>query len=458
MKTFDYIIIGSGQAGTPLAFSLANKGKVAFIEKNNIGGTCLNVGCIPTKTYIASARRAWDAQHGEEFGIEIPVGTKTNLQKVNERKNKLIDSSRSGIEKALTENENITWYKGEAHFVSDYIMSINAEEITAPKIFINVGGRAFVPDEYKNVPHFTNENILETTELPSHLIIIGGSYIGLEFGQMFRRFGSKVTIIEKGPKLIGREDPEVSEAVHEILRSDDVNIILNAQCLSAEQNTDGTLHVQTSCEKNSAVSGTHLLLAIGRIPNTDTLQLQNTNIKANGRGFIEVDDLCETSVPGIYALGDCNGKGAFTHTAYNDYQIVDNQLNGDKTRKISDRITTYGLFIDPPLGRVGLTKTEALKSGKNILVAHRPMSKIGRAKEKGETLGFMEAVIDADTSLILGGCVLGVGGDEIINGFTNLMYAGQPYTVFRDGVHIHPTVSELIPTMLEKLIPYNGNQ
>lgn len=454
MKHFDYIVIGSGQAGTPLTFSLSKKGKVALIEKSKIGGTCLNYGCIPTKTYIASARRSWDVQHGEELGIEIPTGTLTNLVKVNSRKNNLINASRDGIENNIEANENITLFRGEAKFLSNYEIEINNEIITAKKIFINVGGRALVPNEYKNVPHYTNVELLEAKELPEHLIIIGGSYIGLEFGQMFRRFGSKVTIIERSSKLIGREDEEVSQAVEEILKAEGIDMIFNADAISASKNEDNSITV-TATKDGKSVTGTHLLLAIGRLPNTDSLGINNTSIEINPRGFINVDEFCQTNVEGIYAMGDCNGKGAFTHTSYNDYQIVENHLFGDKSRKISDRITTYGLFVDPPLGRVGLTKAEAIKQGYKILVAHTPMSKVGRAKEKGETFGFMEAVVNAENNQFLGACVFGVGGDELINGFTNLMYAKQPYTVFRDGVHIHPTVSELIPTMLENITPVN---
>lgn len=452
MKHFDYIVIGSGQAGTPLAFSLSQKGKVALIEKSKIGGTCLNYGCIPTKTYIASARRAWDAQHGEEFGIEIPNGAITNLEKVNSRKNNLINASRDGIENNIEANENITLFRGEAKFINNYEIEINTEIITAKKIFINVGGRALIPDEFKNVPHYTNVELLELKELPEHLIIIGGSYIGLEFGQMFRRFGSKVTIIERGSKLIGREDEEVSQAVEEIFKAEGIEMIFNSDDIKARKNDDDTITINATKDGKN-VTGTHLLLAIGRVPNTDSLGLEKTTIDTNSRGFINVDEFCQTNVEGIYAMGDCNGKGAFTHTSYNDFQIVDNHLFGDQSRKISDRITTYGLFVDPPLGRVGMTKAEALKQGYKVLVAHRPMSKVGRAKEKGETFGFMEAIINAENNQFLGACVFGVGGDELINGFTNLMYANQPYTVFRDGVHIHPTVSELIPTMLEKVVP-----
>ena len=450
MKNFDYIIIGSGQAGVPLAFSLSKKGTVAIVEKSFLGGTCVNNGCIPTKAYVASARRMWDAFHGDALGIEIPDGTKANLEKIKARKDKLVHESRFGIEKSLTGNENITLYKAEAYFLSDYVVQVGDTAITAKKIFINVGARAVVPQAYAGVPFYTNENILEIKDIPKHLIIIGGSYIGLEFGQIFRRFGSEVTIIESHEKLIAKEDDTVCDAVAEILKIEGIQLVFNAKEIAAiENNQDG---ITVTIDK-SAIKGSHLLLAVGRLPNTDTLQIENTHIEVDEKTYIKVNDYCQTNVEGIFAIGDCNGKGAFTHTSYNDFQIVESFLLSKKERKISDRITTYGLFIDPPLGRIGMTKKEALEKGYEVLVAHRPMTKVGRAKEKGESLGFMEAVIDAKTNLFLGACVLGVGGDEIINGITNLMYGKQPYTVFRDAVHIHPTVSELIPTMLETLKP-----
>ena len=450
MKNFDYIIIGSGQAGVPLAFSLSKKGTVAIVEKSFLGGTCVNNGCIPTKAYVASARRMWDAFHGDALGIEIPDGTKANLEKIKARKDKLVHESRFGIEKSLTGNENITLYKAEAYFLSDYVVQVGDTAITAKKIFINVGARAVVPQAYAGVPFYTNENILEIKDIPKHLIIIGGSYIGLEFGQIFRRFGSEVTIIESHEKLIAKEDDTVCDAVAEILKIEGIQLVFNAKEIAAiENNQDG---ITVTIDK-SAIKGSHLLLAVGRSPNTDTLRIENTHIEVDEKSYIKVNDYCQTNVEGIFAIGDCNGKGAFTHTSYNDFQIVESFLLSKKERKISDRITTYGLFIDPPLGRIGMTKKEALEKGYEVLVAHRPMTKVGRAKEKGESLGFMEAVIDAKTNLFLGACVLGVGGDEIINGITNLMYGKQPYTVFRDSVHIHPTVSELIPTMLETLKP-----
>ena len=450
MKNFDYIIIGSGQAGVPLAFSLSKKGTVAIVEKSFLGGTCVNNGCIPTKAYVASARRMWDAFHGDALGIEIPDGTKANLEKIKARKDKLVYESRFGIEKSLTSNENITLYKAEAYFLSDYVVQVGDTAITAKKIFINVGARAVVPPAYAGVPFYTNENILEIKDIPKHLIIIGGSYIGLEFGQIFRRFGSEVTIIESHEKLIAKEDDTVCDAVAEILKIEGIQLVFNAKEIAAiENNQDG---ITVTIDK-SEIKGSHLLLAVGRSPNTDTLRIENTHIEVDEKNYIKVNDYCQTNVEGIFAIGDCNGKGAFTHTSYNDFQIVESFLLSKKERKISDRITTYGLFIDPPLGRIGMTKKEALEKGYEVLVAHRPMTTVGRAKEKGESLGFMEAVIDAKTNLFLGACVLGVGGDEIIYGITNLMYGKQPYTVFRDAVHIHPTVTELIPTMLETLKP-----
>lgn len=448
MKKFDYIIIGSGQAGVPLAFSLSKTGTVAVIEKSFVGGTCVNSGCTPTKAYVASARRIWDAFHGDELGIDIPDGTKANLKKIKARKDVIVNDSRSGITKAFEDNDKITLFEGVAHFVSNYEIAVADENLTAPKIFINVGARAFVPKEYEDLPFYTNQNILELTDLPEHLIIIGGSYIGLEFGQMFRRFGSKVTIIERNDTLIGREDDNVTATVAEIMAMEGVDVVLNAQDIDVSQMGKGNIAVKVG---NREIKGSHLLLAIGRLPNTDTLKLENTTIELDKKGYVKVNDYCQTNVDGIFALGDCNGEGAFTHTSYNDFQIVQSFLLGKKERKISDRISTYGLFIDPPLGRVGMTKKQALAKGYEVLAAYRPMTKVGRAKEKGETIGFMEAVIDSKTNLFLGACVLGVGGDEVINSITTLMYANQPYTVLRDAVPLHPTVSELIPTMLEEL-------
>ena len=458
IQKFDAIIIGSGQAGTPLVFKMASEGKkVAFVEKEYFGGTCLNVGCTPTKAYVASARRMWDAQHGEELGVIIPKGSKVQLSKVKARKDALIKKSVEGIAAGVQKNENITFFKGSASFSGHKTVKINTHEIQADQIYINVGGRAFIPDDFKSVQYLTNKTILELEEIPEHLIIVGGSYIGLEFGQMFKRFGSKVTIVEKGATIVGREDKEVSENILKFLKEEGIEFNLNATCIGARNNKQGGVTASVDCQEGAPeIEGTHLLLAVGRRPNTDTLNLEASGIKTNERGYIETDDYLETNIEGIFALGDCNGKGAFTHTAYNDYEIIAENLFDGKDRKVSDRITTYGLFIDPPLGRAGMTKKEALEKGLNILEGKREMSRISRAKEKGETNGFMSALIDADTQQILGATVLGVGGDEIISGILNVMYAKAPYTVIRDSVHPHPTVSELVPTMLEKLEEVTG--
>ena len=449
MKQFDAIIIGSGQAGTPLTFSLASKGKkVLLVEKKQVGGTCLNVGCTPTKTYVASARRMWDIKHSEELGIELNGTFRANLTKVKERKDLLIKKSIEGIRKGLAKNETITFIEGTANFKANNVVTVNNVDYSAPQIFINVGGRPLVPAEYANVPYLTSDTILELTDLPEHLIIIGGSYIGLEFGQMFSRFGSKVTIIERGETIINREDSEVSESILNFMKGDGVDFVLNAKTIEPAYSNNKII---ITTNGNTKVEGTHLLLAIGRIPNTDTLQLQNTTITVTERGIITVDDNCQTNVEGVFAMGDCNGKGAFTHTAYNDYQVVENYLFGDQSRHISDRIMTYGLFVDPPLGRVGLTKKEAVIKGFKVLEGKREMKIISRAKEKGETNGFMSILINAESEHIIGACVLGVGGDEIITSILNIMNAKLPYTVIRDSVVLHPTVSELIPTTLENL-------
>jgi pyruvate/2-oxoglutarate dehydrogenase complex dihydrolipoamide dehydrogenase (E3) component len=455
MKKFDAIIIGSGQAGTPLAFKLAGIGKkVAFIEKEHFGGTCLNTGCTPTKAYVASARRMFDTKNGEEFGIHIPAGSKTDLAKVKKRKDDLIQGSVEGIKKGIEDNENITHIAGTASFIGEKTIEVNGKEITAEEIYINVGGRPRMPEEYKAAKPLDNQSILELTKLPEHLIIVGGSYIGLEFGQMFKRFGCKVTIVEKNSAIISREDEDISASIQKTLEKEGVKFRLNATCMGAEKLDDGQICVNVNCDQGEPqVIGTHVLLAVGRVPNTDLLNLEKAGIKTDDKGFIKVNDHLETNVPGIYALGDCNGEGAFTHTAYNDFEIIaDNKLNGGN-RKVSDRILTYGLFVDPPLGRAGMTLSQAKQTGKKLLVGKREMSKIARAKEKGETDGFMRVIVDDGTKEIMGASILGVGGDEVISGILNIMSAKQPYTVIRDSVQIHPTVSELLPTLLEGLKP-----
>lgn len=453
MKKFDAIIIGSGQAGTPLVFKLASEGQnVAFIEKEHFGGTCLNVGCNPTKAYIASARRMWEAQHGAELGIDIPQGAKVNLKEVKERKDALIKKSADSISDGVNKDEKITFYQGAASFRGPKTVAIKGEEITAAHIYINVGSRSVIPELFKNLPYLTNQSMLELEELPEHLIIIGGSYLGLEFGQMFRRFGSRVTIVEKGKSIIGSEDEDVSQAVQKFLEEEGISFRLDTHCISGRKNPDGGITVGVDCAQGQPeITGSHVLLAVGRQPNTDGLNLASASITTDSQGYIVVDEYLETSTPGIFALGDCNGQGAFTHTAYNDYEIIAENMFQGKDRKVSDRILTYSLFVDPPLGRAGMTKKEAIEKGYSVLEAYKLMDQIARAKEKGETKGFMRAIIDANTNKILGATVLGVGGDEIISGILNVMYADAPYTVIRDSVLPHPTVSELIPTMMESL-------
>ncbi|WP_373072712.1 mercuric reductase [Zeaxanthinibacter enoshimensis] len=453
MENFDNIIIGSGQAGTPLAFKLASKGQtVAFIEKEHYGGTCLNTGCTPTKAYVASARRIWEARHGDALGIYIPKGASANLQNIKERKDALIKGSVDGIAESIKKNDKITAFRGEARFTGNKEVFVAGKTLSAERIFINVGGRPRIPQEYRSAGPLTNKSILELTELPEHLVVVGGGYIGLEFGQMFARFGSKVTIVERGDRIISKEDEDVSQAIQEALEADGVDFRLKANCMAARRLDNGKVEVTVDCDSGKpTVVGTHVLLAIGRDPNADLLDLEKTGVETDNKGFIKVSETLETNVKGIFAMGDCNGQGAFTHTSYNDFQIVDNQLFGDGSRTLSDRITTYGLFVDPPLGRVGMTLAEAKEKGKKILTNTRPMSKVARAREKGETRGLMRVVVDADSEKILGASILGTGGDEIIQGITNLMYSGSSYQVLRDSVQIHPTVSELLPTLLEGL-------
>ncbi|MBD3630618.1 FAD-containing oxidoreductase [Cyclobacterium sp.] len=452
---FDAIIIGSGQAGTPLAFKMAAKGKkVAFIEKEHLGGTCLNVGCTPTKTYVASARRMFDAHNGEMLGVHIPEGTRINLSQVKKRKDELIKKSVDGMAAGIEKNENITLFKGAARFTDSHTVEVNGKVLSAEKIYINVGARPLVPEGLKKVNFLTNQSILELEQLPEHLIIIGGSYIGLEFGQMFRRFGSKVTIIEKSDRIISREDKDVSREIQRVMEREGVVFRLNATCIDAQEEKDGQLLVSVSCEKGAPqIRGSHVLVAVGRIPNTAELDLGKAGIKTDGRGYIQVNDTLETNISGIFALGDCNGKGAFTHTAYNDFEIINSNLFEQGNRKVSDRILTYGLFVDPPLGRAGITLKEAKDQNLEVLVGYRDMKRIARAKEKGETDGFIRVIVDKKTEKILGAAVLGVGGDEIISSILNVMYGGLSYTVIRDGVFPHPTVGELIPTLLESLEP-----
>ena len=451
---YDAIILGTGQSGPSLAARLAGEAmKVAIVERKLFGGTCVNTGCIPTKTLVASARAAYVARRGEDFGVMIDGSIAVNMQRVKDRKDAVVAKSNQGVERWLKNTENCTVYEGHGRFEDSHTVSVGEEQLQGDKIFINVGGRAFVPpfSGIKSVDYLSNSSMMEVDFLPEHLVIIGGSYIGLEFGQMYRRFGSEVTIVERGSRLIQHEDEDISEAIKVILEKEGVNIRLEAKCIDAEKQGDRVL-VKLDCDSGAReVTGSHLLLAIGRVPNTDDLGLEKVGIEMNERGYIVVDDQLRTNVPNVWALGDCNEKGAFTHTSYNDYEIVAANLLDNDPRRVSDRILAYALYIDPPLGRVGMTEAEVRRSGRKALIATRPMTRVSRAVEKGETQGFMKIVVEVETKEILGAAVLGVGGDEIIHSILDVMYAKAPYTVIQRAVHIHPTVTELIPTMLGDL-------
>jgi pyruvate/2-oxoglutarate dehydrogenase complex dihydrolipoamide dehydrogenase (E3) component len=453
-RAFDAIIIGAGQAGPSLAGRLtAASQTVAMIERKDFGGTCVNTGCMPTKTLVASAYAAHLARRAAEYGVILggPVGV--DMRRVKERQQAVVHNARSNVETWLRGMPGITVIQGHARFESADTVRVGDGLLTAPKIFLNVGGRANVPDMpgIGDVPYLTNVDMMQLDTLPKHLVIVGGSYIGLEFAQMFRRFGSQVTVVEMGPRLIGREDPEISDTIREILESEGITVRLNAECIAFAPCEEGVC-VHVTCEAGAPqVIGSHVLLAVGRKPNTDDLRLEAAGIETDKRGYIVVDDQLRTNVPGVWAMGDCNGKGAFTHTAYNDFEIIAANLLDDDPRRVSDRITCYGLFVDPPLGRVGRTEAEARATGRPLLVGKRPMTRVGRAVEKGETQGFMKVVVDAETKAILGAAILGLNGDEAIHGMLDLMYAKAPYTVIQRAVHIHPTVSELIPTMLGEL-------
>ncbi|OOG70226.1 putative pyridine nucleotide-disulfide oxidoreductase RclA [Ensifer sp. M14] len=454
-KHFDAIIIGAGQAGPSLAGRLTAAGRsVALIERKLFGGTCVNTGCMPTKAMVASAYAVHMARRGADFGVATgPVSV--DFERVMARKDKVRTDARTGVENWLKGMENCSVFEGHAQFEDPHTIRVGEESLSADQIFINTGGRAATPDfpGVDDVPFLTNVSMMDLEVLPNHLIIVGGSYIGLEFAQMFRRFGSEVTVIEKGPRLIAREDPDVSDAVLAILEKEGIQFRLNAECIRfATQGDDVAAGVD--CTSGAPeITGSHLLLATGRRPNTDDLGLDRAGVKTDARGYIEVDDALRTNVPHIFAMGDCNGRGAFTHTAYNDFEIVAANLLDDEPRRVSDRISTYALYIDPPLGRAGMSETEALKTGRKIAVGRRPMTRVGRAVEKGETEGFMKVVVDADSKEILGASILGAGGDEAVQSILDVMYAKKPYTTITHAVHIHPTVSELIPTVFGDLKP-----
>lgn len=455
MQTFDAIIIGAGQAGPSLAGRLTAAGrKVALIERKLVGGTCVNTGCMPTKAMVASAYAAHLARRGADYGV-VTGPVSIDFAKVMARKDKVRFDARKGNEDWLESMEGLTFLRGHARFESPTEIRVGDDLLSAPQVFLNVGGRAVVPDfpGVEDVPHLNNVSIMDLTEVPKHLVVIGGSYIGLEFAQMFRRFGAEVTVVEKGPRLIAREDPDISDAVRDILEREGIAVRTGAECIRFFKSGEG-VGVGVDCTAGAPeITGSHLLLATGRRPNTDDLGLDKAGVAVDKRGYITVDERLETNVPGIFAMGDCNGRGAFTHTSYNDFEIVAANLLDNEPRKVSDRIQTYALYIDPPLGRAGMSETEARKTGRKLLIGTRPMTRVGRAKEKGETLGFMKVIADAETKEILGASLLGTGCDEAVQSILDVMYSGRPYTTITHAVHIHPTISELVPTVFGEMQP-----
>jgi pyruvate/2-oxoglutarate dehydrogenase complex dihydrolipoamide dehydrogenase (E3) component len=456
IQTFDALVIGTGQAGPPLAVRLGHsRRKTAIIERNLVGGTCVNTGCIPTKTLIASARAAHVAHRGADFGVVIDSPIRVDMSRVKARKDAIVQQSNQGVTNWLRNAPNVTLIEGHACFEGPHTVRVNDALIEAEQIFINVGGRALVPDMpgLAEVPYLTNSSMMAVDFLPEHLIVVGGSYIGLEFAQMYRRFGSRVTVVEMAPRIISREDEEVSAAVQKILEAEGIAFRLNATCFSVGKHRDG-ITANVSCENDSPeIEGSHLLLAVGRVPNTHDLGLDKAGVRVDSRGYIEVDETLATNVPGIWALGDANGKGAFTHTSYNDFEIVAANLLDADNRRVSDRISTYALFVDPPLARIGMSVREVRASGRKALVGRMQMARVGRARERSETQGFMQVLVDAETKLILGATLLGSEADEAIHCLLDVMYARKPYTVITRAMHIHPTVSELVPTLLGDLKP-----
>lgn len=467
-QTFDDVIIGAGQSGPFLAERLAKSGRrVALIERRALGGTCVNDGCIPTKTLVASARAAWVARNAARWGVQLQGEVKVDMAKVKARKDAVVAESQRSLARWLGGTEHLTLIDGHARFVAPDAVEVGGERITGSRFFLNTGARVLVPPitGLAEVPYLTNTSIMDVDTLPSHLIILGGSYIGLEFAQMYRRFGSEVTVIERSDRLIGREDPEVSAEIRAALEEEGVAIRLESQVArvaSAEARegasqggskggSQGELRIELA--GGESLRGSHLLLAIGRTPNSHDLGLDAAGVATDSRGYITVDDHLRTSQPHIWALGDVNGRGAFTHTSYDDFQIVAANLLDGADRRLGHRLPIYGLYVDPPLGRCGMNEAEARASGRRVLVGKREMSRVGRARERGETRGFIKIMVDADTRRILGAAILGIEGDEAIHGIVDVMYADAPYTVLQEAVHAHPTVSELIPTVLGELRP-----
>ena len=456
---YDAVVIGTGQAGPPFAARAAAEGwRVAIVERHLLGGTCVNAGCIPTKALVASARAVHMARRGAEFGFDVGGEPVVDMGRVKARMKVISQGSSERVGKWIDSIDAIDLVRGHATLDGPNRVIVGDEVLETERIFLNVGARPRIPDMpgLGDVDILTSTSVMELDEVPDHLIIVGGSYIGLEFAQIHRRLGARVTVIEQGPRLISRDDPDVSEAVRAVLESEGIEVRLNAECIGFAPHPDGVMTNVECSDGPPEVVGSHLLLAVGRVPNTHDLGLDSAGVETDPRGFVGVDDQLRTNVDGIWALGDCNGQGAFTHTSYNDQEIVAANLFHDDPRRVSDRITCYGLFIDPPLGRVGMTEAQALASGRNVLIGTRPMKHVGRAIEMSETAGFMKFPVDADAEELLGGAIFGINGDEVIHTLLDVMYAKAPYTTITRAMHIHPTVAELVPTTLQNLRPLIG--
>ena len=456
MPHYDAIVVGTGQSGPALARRLVAAGwKVAIIERKLFGGTCVNTGCTPTKTLIASAYAAHVMRRAADYGVGVEGTINVDMKAVKARKDAVVAPSRNGVERSLKTLQGCTVYQGHGRFVAEKKVAVNDAELSADRIFLNVGARATIPPipGLDQVPYLTNSSMMDIDFLPAHLVILGGSYVGLEFAQAYRRFGSEVTVIELGPRLIGREDEDVSRAVADFLKDEGIDVRVDSKVVSLEKQGNAVAVTVESAGKSSQIVGTHVLVAIGRRPNTDDLGLDRAGIATDAHGYIQVDDQLRTNVPGIWAMGDCNGRGAFTHTSWNDFEIVAANLLDNDPRRVSDRVTAYALYTDPPLGRAGMTEAEVRKAGKPALIATLAMEDVSRAFEKGETKGFMKILVDRDSKRILGASFLGLSGDEVIHSVLDVMYDKAPYTVIQRAMHIHPTVSEFIPTMLGDLKP-----
>jgi pyruvate/2-oxoglutarate dehydrogenase complex dihydrolipoamide dehydrogenase (E3) component len=456
IESFDAIVVGAGQAGPAIAARCAREGlRTAVIERGAFGGTCVNTGCVPTKTLVASARAVQQARRGADFGFD--TGTlRVDMARVIARKDAIVRASREGVEGWMRRLPRAEVIVGEARFVAPGRLEVAGRQLGAPRIFLNLGGRAATPPlaGIDSVPWLDNTSIMQLDHVPEHLVVVGGSYIGLEFAQLMRRLGSEVTVVERAPRLVPREDADVSDGLRALLEAEGIRFELGAECLALDRH-GARVRVGAACGGGArAVEGSHVLIAAGRVPNTDGIGLDRAGIRTDTRGYIVVDEQCRTSAEGVWAVGDCNGRGAFTHTAWNDHEIVVANLFDNDARRIGDRIACYALFTDPPLGRVGLTETEALASGRRLLRAKMPMQRVGRAREAGETAGFMKVVVDADSERILGAAILGLSGDEVVASLLQTMAADRPFTVLSRTVQIHPTVTELVPTLLQQLAPW----